>query len=69
MLWTAIQKIIAMSLERDAGAWLGGWFGDMNQTLTSELELEGPLHENYIWEEKHQTMASLKHWQKKIWSQ
>lgn len=61
MLWTAIRKIIAMSLEKAAGAWLGGWFWDINQTLTFELELEGPLHENNVWEEKHQTLTSLKH--------
>lgn len=61
MLWTAIRKIIAVSLERAAGAWLGGWFWDINQTLTFELELEEPVHENNVWEEKHQTLTSLKH--------
>lgn len=46
MLWTAIRQIIGISLERTTEAWLGGWFWDINQTLTFELELEGPLHEN-----------------------
>lgn len=48
-----------MSLERAAGAWLGGWFWGINQTF--KLELEEPLHENNVGEKKHQTLTSLKH--------
>lgn len=42
-----------------------GWadgFGIINQTLSFELGLEVPLHDNNLREEKHWTLTSLRHW-------